>query len=81
MTAHILTGARLEAKDGSDRIDIRDGRATVVIADSGTAAEVLVFPPGESLERGVRFRYRGTIWIITGAHRDSGLLVAEPSAH
>jgi hypothetical protein len=53
----------------------------VVIADSGTAAEVLVFSPDESIAKGAEFRYRGTLWVITGARRDSGILVAEPAAH
>jgi hypothetical protein len=52
----------------------------MVIADSGTAAEVLVFSDGEAVESGARFRYRGTLWTVTAARRDSGILVAEPSA-
>jgi len=59
----------------------REGRETVVIADSGASAEVLVFAPGESVKRGVEFSYRGTIWVITSTRRDSGILVAEPAAH
>jgi hypothetical protein len=55
-------------------------RSTVVIADSGTAVELLVFPPGEPVDRETCFRYRGTVWKITGK-RDSGVLVAEPSRH
>ena len=59
----------------------RQGRATVVIADSGADAEVVVFPADEMVATGAEFHYRGTIWIITGARRDSGVLVAEPIAH
>jgi hypothetical protein len=55
-------------------------RSTVVIADSGTTAELLVFAAGEPVDRETRFRYRGTVWKITGK-RDSGILVAEPSRH
>ena len=55
-------------------------RSTVVIADSGTAVELLVFPPGEPVDHETCFRYRGTVWKITGK-RDSGILVAEPSRH
>jgi hypothetical protein len=55
-------------------------RSTVVIADSGTAVELLVFPPGEPVDRETCFRYRGTVWKITGK-RDSGILVAEPCRH
>jgi len=52
-----------------------------VIADSGTTAELLVFPTADRLRRGSKFRYRETIWVVTGHRRDSGILVAEPSAH
>jgi hypothetical protein len=69
------------ADDGSDHSVTRGGRPTVVIADSGAQAEVLVFPPGEAIGRGTEFQYRGTTWIVTGRRRDSGVLVAEPAAH
>jgi len=49
-----------------------------VIADSGTTAELLVFPAAERLGRGSKFRYRETLWLVTGHRRDSGILVAEP---
>jgi hypothetical protein len=52
-----------------------------VIADSGATAEVLLFSPEEELAPGCEFLYCGTMWVITGAGRDSGILVAEPSAH
>lgn len=77
----IFRRTRLAASDGSDWSAAREGRATVVIADSGTMAEVLVFSPEEQIAKGGEFHYRGTTWIITGTRRDSGILVAEPAAH
>ena len=81
MAARILSGARPAASDPAARATVRDGRETVVIADSGTEAEVLVFPPGEAVRQGLEFRHRGTTWVIMGCSRDSGVLVAEPSTH
>jgi len=72
---------RRAANDGSEWTAARKGRVTVVIADSGGTAEVLVFPPDEPIAKGGEFHYRGTTWVITGSRRDSGILVAEPSAH
>jgi len=72
---------RAAAHDGSDWSAARNGRVTVVIADSGVSAEVLVFPAGEPVATGAEFDYRGTTWVITGARRDSGVLVAEPTTH
>jgi hypothetical protein len=69
------------ASDDSDRITGCDRRGTVIIADSGAEAEVLVFPPGQQVGRGVEFDYRGATWVITGVRRDSGVFVAEPAAH
>ena len=77
----ILKRVRRAANDESDRTAARESRVTVVIADSGATAEVLVFSPDEPIEKGGEFHYRGTTWVITGARRDSGILVAEPSAH
>ena len=54
-------------------------RPTVVIADSGVTAEVLIFSPDETLGKGTQFFHRGTTWIITGISRDSGVLVARPT--
>lgn len=73
--------ARVTANDGSGWAAIRQGRETVVIADSGATAEVLLFSPDEQIALGGMFRYHGTTWVITGARRDSGILVAEPTAH
>ena len=56
-------------------------RPTVVIADSGADAEVLVFPPEDAVEKGTRFFYRGTMWVVVGRRRDSRVLVAEPASH
>jgi hypothetical protein len=77
----ILKQVRRAANDGSDWTAAREGRVTVVIADAGATAEVLVFSPDEPIARGAEFHYRGTMWVITGARRDSGILVAEPAAH
>jgi len=77
----ILNGVRRAANDGSDWTAAREGRVTVVIADSGATAEVLVFSADEPIAKGGEFHYRGTTWVITSARRDSGILVAEPVAH
>lgn len=79
--SRIFKRARPAARDGSDWKAVRDGRATVVIADSGATAEVLVFSSEEPIAKGGEFHFRGTRWIITGARRDSGILVAEPATH
>lgn len=81
MEPRILKQVRRAATDGSDWTAVREGRETVVIADSGATAEVLVFSANEPIAKGAEFHYRGTTWVITGAQRDSGILVAEPSAH
>jgi uncharacterized RmlC-like cupin family protein len=57
------------------------GKTTTVVADAGTTAEVLVFPPGARVSEGARFSHRGTTWVVTGKRRDSGVLVAEPTPH
>lgn len=72
---------RVAANDGSGWASIRQGRETVVIVDAGATAEVLLFSPDEQIAEGGTFRHRGTTWVITGARRDSGILVAEPTAH
>jgi hypothetical protein len=68
------------SEDGEEYVGC-ERRGTVVIVDAGADAELLVFPPEQSVGRGVEFDYRGTTWVITGAHRDSGVLVAEPVLH
>lgn len=72
---------RIAANDRSDWTTARERRFKVVIADSGDAAEVLVFPADEPIAKGGVFHHRGATWIITGSRRDSGILVAEPTAH
>lgn len=69
------------ANNGNDHIAGRDRGGTAVIADSGSEAEVLVFPPGQPVRCGVEFDYRDMTWVVTRARRDSGVLVAEPVAH
>lgn len=81
MVSRIITGARPHTKADGDLNGLKTGPATPVIADWGTTAELLVFPPGEPVSRGARFHYRGTIWIVTGQQRDSRILVAEPASH
>lgn len=80
MEPRILRRARTLARGGSQRRGAVGGRSRVVIADSGATAEVLVFPPGQQLDRGAVFHYRGANWVITDLRRDSGILVAEPEA-
>ena len=80
MRPRIITGALPATGDERERAR-RPGRATVVIADSGNDAEVVVFPADEHVASGAEFHYRGTIWVITGTRRDSGVLVAEPVPH
>jgi hypothetical protein len=77
----IIKGAAPTTNGRGGRPAERRGRATVVIADSGADAEVLVFPPEEPVTKGAEFHYRGTTWVVTGSRRDSGVLVAEPTAH
>jgi hypothetical protein len=57
----------------------RGGRTAVVIADSGTSADVVVFPSSVAIAPGVRFRYGDGLWVITGERRDSGVYVATPT--
>ena len=80
MTPRIIDGLRPYATGNLEGDRPPASRSTVVIADSGATVELLVFPPNEPVHRGTQFRYRGTVWEITGK-RDSGILVAEPSQH
>lgn len=80
MRPRIIKGA-LPANEDDREQACRQGRATVVIADSGADAEVVVFPADEMATTGAEFHYRGTIWVITGTRRDSRVLVAEPVSH
>ncbi len=76
-----LTRVRPAKSNGSDWSTAGEGRVTVVVADSGASAEVLVLSSDQPIGRGTEFQHRGTTWVITGAQRDSGILVAEPTAH
>jgi hypothetical protein len=55
-----------------------DHRATVVIADSGATAAVLVIESRQRLAVGSRFRHRGEEWRIVGRRPHSRALVAKP---
>jgi hypothetical protein len=59
----------------------RGGRTSVVIADSGTSASVVVFPSSVNVAPGARFRYGDGLWMVTGERRDSGIFVARPIGH
>jgi len=76
----IFRGRPLQGGE-TNQVAFRDGRGTVVIADYGAEAEVLVFPPEQPVGCGVEFDYRGMTWVIVATHRDSGVLVAEPACH
>jgi len=78
MGPHVIRETQPHPADGADRSGEKSGRSNLVIADSGTTAELLVFPTTERLERGSQFRYREIVWEVTGHSRDSGILVAEP---
>lgn len=80
MTHRIIVDARPDQTGNQEDSPHPTGRSTLVIADSGAVAEVLVFPSREPVGPGTHFRYRGAVWEITGK-RDSGILVAEPSRH
>jgi hypothetical protein len=54
------------------------GRATVVIADAGTAAKVIVVETALPLSLGARFFHCGIQWRVVGRRRDSRVLVAQP---
>jgi len=75
---HVIRETEPRAANGEDWNGERSGRSNLVIADSGVAAELLVFPSGERLGHGEQFRYRETNWVITGYRRDSGIFVAKP---
>ncbi len=80
MAPRIIDGVRPHSTANLECDRQPASRSTLVIADSGATVELLVFESGEPIDRGTRFRYRGTVWEITGK-RDSGILVAEPSRH
>ena len=80
MGRRIISGARPHVPADADTGGVMK-RSRMVIADWGPTAELLVFPPGEPVDTGARFHYRGSIWVITGRRRDSRILVAEPAAN
>lgn len=73
----------MEIKTWSESTDVvvpersRD-RATVVIIDAGTTAQVIVVEQEEGLQLGSRFSHQGLVWQITGRRPHGRALVAEP---
>lgn len=80
MEQRVISGARPHSP-ADDIPGSRSRRARLVIADWGPTAELLVFPRDEPVDRGARFHYHGTLWVITGRRRDSRVLVAQPISH
>jgi hypothetical protein len=81
MERRIISGARPHSPITDGVAGQRSRRANLVIADWGPTAELLVFPADEPVDRGARFQYHGTIWVITGRRRDSQIMVAQPISH
>lgn len=81
MRRRIISGGRPVSPGEGESRALRAGRTSLVIADWGPTAELLIFPAGEPVGRGAEFHYRGSVWIITGRRRDSRILVAEPVSH
>jgi hypothetical protein len=59
----------------------RGDHRRLVIADWGGTAELIVLPAGQPVRRGTEFSHHGSRWVVTGEHRDSRILVAEPVHH
>ena len=55
-------------------------RKTVVIADDGLHASVVLLNAADCAGEGSRFEHRGRQWIIQGQRHHSRVLVAEPLA-
>jgi hypothetical protein len=55
-------------------------RKTVVIADDGRAAAVVVLDGHQPTDNGSVFQHLGRSWVIRGSRHDSRVLVAEPMA-
>ncbi len=55
-------------------------RATVVIADAGTVAQVIVVETDLPLSLGSRFHHCGTHWRVVGRRHDSRVMVALPES-
>ncbi len=78
MGPHVIREKRQRPAEGTKWDGERGRRSNLVIADSGTTAEILVVPATERLALGSQFRFREIVWVVTGHRRDSGILVAEP---
>jgi hypothetical protein len=81
MVRRIISGAHPVSATGQEVLAGHGRRANLVIADWGRAAELLVFPAEEPVGVGAAFRYRGSIWVISGFRKDSNIMVAEPTSH
>lgn len=68
----------MELKTWSQPRDETTRRATVVIADAGNAAEVIVVETDHPLSAGACFTHRGTNWRVVGRRPDSRVVVAQP---
>ena len=79
MGPHVIRETQPRPADGADWNGEHSGRADFVIADSGTTAELLVFPGSVRLGQGSQFHFREIVLVVTGHGRDSGILVAEPT--
>lgn len=55
-------------------------RGTVVIADDGNAASIIVLDGHQQTATGSVFEHHGRSWMIRGSRRHSRVLVAEPLA-
>ena len=53
-------------------------RRTVVIADDGSAASIVVLDESQPASTGSCFEHGGRSWVIRGSRHDSRVLVAEP---
>jgi len=54
-------------------------RCTVVIADAGDHAELVLLEATHPATPGTRFDHHGQPWIIVGTRHDSRVLVAAPT--
>ncbi len=53
-------------------------RKTVVIADDGVNASVVLLDAADRASAGAHFEHRGRQWVICGQRHHSRVLVAEP---
>jgi hypothetical protein len=54
-------------------------RKTIVIADDGARAVLVLFDAAQLVADGLRFKHDGRAWVVRGARGGSGLLVATPA--